>query len=204
MFDFTVYVQFDVFMPTLLSPAGHAYAQKSRHIRETLQFHATQPQRWGDPAGMASQTGSVTRKPHHHHTQTNSHLHTAWRHNSEMCTYIICLTGLITSGDIYVVATPLLWCRRAAEWNSGTSAGLCWLIDVSSTIKVRLTVMKTLSAGLGDLLKHSLELSRTHRLYDLNVFLKNQHYTAFEFNPWHCFTKNTAVDKQAVCSHWWR
>lgn len=34
-------------------------------------------------------------------------------------------------------------------------------------------------------------------LYDLNAFL-NQHKTAFEFNPWHCFTKNTAVDTSCV------
>ncbi len=40
-------------------PPGHAHTQESRHVWEALQLHAAQPQCWGGPAGLASQTGTI-------------------------------------------------------------------------------------------------------------------------------------------------
>lgn len=67
----------------------------------------------------------LTRKPqnhHHHHTQTNSHLYTAWRHNSLICTYNICWTVLMTSGHINVVATP--FCHAGEQWSETVEQAL--------------------------------------------------------------------------------
>lgn len=81
-------------------------------------------------------------KPHHHphrHKQTRSH-----SLKPELYNPYLSHSLSKTSRHLDAVSRPwffssflfFLQCRQAVVWNSGTSAGLCWQIDVFSTTKV--------------------------------------------------------------------